>query len=1060
MPVQRNLARCLCAMLLVAGSTNLFAQAPKSFSFSHSLSTARVRPTVLQAFARAQPETVRALAAMVEFQPDNDPLTTGTGLFDTANTQQHIIDPPPHDRSYFQNHLLFLQNYWKSVTNGTLIVVSDLVDTIVRLAQPMQAYSPPPGSVNNFELATLVREVWQRVDSLPSPHRPDFLSYSAFCIFHAGSGRDVDLTSIFGYDPTPYDLPSVYLDSTGLRRALGPAFRGVPVLDSTFFVTNSMIVPETENRPISSFGGDILLELGINGLLAASTGSYLGLPDLFDTQSGNSGIGRFGLMDGQSIFSWNGVFPPEPSAWEKYYLEKTRGLGFLDVVEAPPGRPADTVSAVSLRSAGKDTILKVPINPREYFLLENRNRDARRDSVIVFRAFNGFTERRAFLRDTVGFADRGLGNYDLDSLYGVVVDVDEFDFSLPGGVTADGEFFDGGMLIWHIDENTINAGISANTVNANSGRRGVDLEEADGSQDIGQSYGFLDPGSGSEAGTALDFWYKHTTAVDSLRRPVYTNEFSLRSYPNSQTNDGANSHIRIADFSPRDSRMRVVVDVGDNHVKPMPGYPVFVGKSANNSPQFSRAVFVSVGDSIFAWKPDTAISATANGNGLFAPRGGGFPAAIVPASVETTYVVGVQDSTVFIWTAFDGNSDGIFDSVTADSVKVGASITTPPVIREYAGGASVVTEAIVGDTAGRIHIVGISPRTVADSLIGSTAVRSLALLPGGTSAKSAWVAATTNVLRVEGGSSTSLPHASKSWEVVAAQDRVVAADMNGASLFMYTSGLQLVRRYTAAASQHSSLAVGDINSDGKKDIVFAASNKLYAINQTGAVLDYFPVTLPGEFCGAPIIVRMTADRSRAEIVMSTRNGLVAAYDSKGKMLDGFPLAVSGPISSSPLIFEIPTTSLSLPTQAVLAVADDNGFLSAWGLDPLRIRLDAPWSSFRGNTKHSGSDTTSGGLVIVPSEFFPSARAYNWPNPVYDGKTSIRYYVKEDASVRITIFDLAGERVDELTGPGAGGMDNEVEWNVQSIQSGVYFGRIEATAGEQKGVAIIKIAVVK
>ncbi|HEY4644393.1 MAG TPA: T9SS type A sorting domain-containing protein, partial [Bacteroidota bacterium] len=97
---------------------------------------------------------------------------------------------------------------------------------------------------------------------------------------------------------------------------------------------------------------------------------------------------------------------------------------------------------------------------------------------------------------------------------------------------------------------------------------------------------------------------------------------------------------------------------------------------------------------------------------------------------------------------------------------------------------------------------------------------------------------------------------------------------------------------------------------------------------------------------------------------------------------------------------------------------------------------------------------------VSSDFFPESRVYNWPNPVYDSKTTIRYFVGQDASVSVKIFDLTGDIVDEFSGPGVGGVDNEVEWDVSNIQSGIYFARIKATDGSKSASALIKIAVVK
>jgi hypothetical protein len=69
-------------------------------------------------------------------------------------------------------------------------------------------------------------------------------------------------------------------------------------------------------------------------------------------------------------------------------------------------------------------------------------------------------------------------------------------------------------------------------------------------------------------------------------------------------------------------------------------------------------------------------------------------------------------------------------------------------------------------------------------------------------------------------------------------------------------------------------------------------------------------------------------------------------------------------------------------------------------------------------------------------------------------------VRDNARVRIKIFDLAGDLVADFAGPGVGGLDNEVLWDVSGIQSGVYFARIEATGDAGSGIAIVKIAVVK
>ncbi|MGB5873793.1 MAG: hypothetical protein WBH56_08710, partial [Bacteroidota bacterium] len=500
------------------------------------------------------PDTVHVLAAMVQFQEDDSPLTTGDGRFDLSAPMDSVLDAPPHDRQYFEDHLTFLQNYYRKSSKGRVVVLFTLVDFQYTLPDEMARYSPPKDGTFK-EVADLAVDSWRMVDS--SGLVQDFSSFEAFVVFHAGVGRDIDLVAAVGYDPNPKDIPSLYLGLDAFQEAYGDDYQGIPVQGGSFLITNSAITPATESRTLPGAVGDVLLELTTNGLLCASLGNYLGLPDLFDTETGRSGIGRFGLMDGQAIFSFSGVFPPEPSAWEKYYL------GWLDPIELPVGSTDIMLPAVALA----DTIYRVPISNQEYHLLENRHRDPLQNGQTVRSRFNGIAFEQFFERDTIGF-----NAFDITALAGVITDVEDMDWSLPGGVDQDGEFFDGGTLVWHIDEAVISRTISTNSVNADPDRRGVDLEEADGSQDIGQQYGFLEPGSGSEDGTPLDFWYRGNSS------PVNENEFSLGTFPDSRSNLNGNSLVTVRDFSGRSPRMTAKVIRGGSEVSPLPTFPRSVGE--------------------------------------------------------------------------------------------------------------------------------------------------------------------------------------------------------------------------------------------------------------------------------------------------------------------------------------------------------------------------------------------------------------------------------------------------------------------------------------------------
>ena len=63
---------------------------------------------------------------------------------------------------------------------------------------------------------------------------------------------------------------------------------GFPVSNGSFGIKNTMIIPETESRELETITGKFLFEITINGLIVASVASHLGLPDLFDTETGLS----------------------------------------------------------------------------------------------------------------------------------------------------------------------------------------------------------------------------------------------------------------------------------------------------------------------------------------------------------------------------------------------------------------------------------------------------------------------------------------------------------------------------------------------------------------------------------------------------------------------------------------------------------------------------------------------------------------------------------------------------------------------------------------------------
>lgn len=117
-------------------------------------------------------------------------------------------------------------------------------------------------------------------------------------------------------------------------------------------------------------GGCTANEPQAMGLVAHETGHLLGLPDLYDTISIGSGIGRWGLMG-----SGNNQLPARPAhftAWSKAQLGWVTEV-LVDV---------DTMLDISpVVTADTSYILPVP-NTHEYFILENRQRIGS-DSMLI-----------------------------------------------------------------------------------------------------------------------------------------------------------------------------------------------------------------------------------------------------------------------------------------------------------------------------------------------------------------------------------------------------------------------------------------------------------------------------------------------------------------------------------------------------------------------------------------------------------------------------------------------------------------------------------------------------
>lgn len=1008
----------LCS--LPAGQAGLSAQ---------SLVATLFHDSNLNSKSTASSGTLRILAVMVEFQEDKYDATTGTGKFGSHYTKAYgdtILDPLPHDANYFSDHLLFAKNYFKKVSRGNLEITYLVLPEVITVSKTMREYSPGYQSNDFTPLGNLSEETWRIADQKFTSIK--FSDYDLFVIFHAGVSNGLD-DGTFSIDR---NLPSLYLSTASLKKIFGNQFTGFKTKSGSIF--NTMILPETESREqVYIDNSTALLEITINGAIVANIASYLGLPDLFNTETGRSAIGRFGLMDGQAIGANNGMFPPEPSAWEKIFLgwevPKLISSNKLNV------NLSARVSALSTDT----TLIKIPITSSEYYLLENRQQDANKDNAIITYRRNGSTFTKTVSKDT-----SGLYFITPDSIPGgVVIDVDEFDAAVPGN----------GIVIWHIDEKIINEKINENAINADMNRKGVDVEEADGIQDIGQSFSSIF-GTTIGEGSREDFWYKGNPSK------FYKNSFSPISKPNSNSNSGANSLITIDNFSSIANKMSFNLSFGQGNIKLVTSKNLNLTQSKKifTSNGFSSANFLYIIDNSNLNKYDMF------GNFIKTIPNFSDIQPVVFKYNSTEYVIGGKGTLLNIYwkSSLEEKYKSLDCTGTITALGIDASTNIPNVLvglwipnaKAYMISLDLLLKTVVFNSSA--FLIGEHSSIILNFGVGNSYYT--------VTSKSEFTEYQ-NYQPIESKSIqiSNVDYAKKSILTKDSQGNYISIILQANNKFMSVKrGIVQSSFEVKSPVQVNSFAIADLFNDSQNYILLSNGNSLEAYNFLGVMAKNFPFTLSvaENFVGTPLAVDLNRD-GFAEVISFTDKGTIYAVNpGTGKILDSFPLTIGMQSLTTPILFgeELPTMG-PLPTyRPYLAMLDQANHLYVWNIADSQGK--SYWSGEFGDALNSSFVSASSSSQTT-NEFFPADKCYNWPNPVYGNSTNIRYYVSENASVTIKIFDLTGELAAEFNNRAIGGIDNETVWDVSKIQSGIYYANLTINSDSGKTASkIIKIAVIK
>ncbi|MBN1981047.1 MAG: hypothetical protein JW795_05925 [Chitinivibrionales bacterium] len=524
-------------------------------------------------------DTIKIIACRVEFKPDSSTYTTGNGLFgiyrdrigtsDDAkewgfyyDNKTYRYDRLYHDSLYFAYQLEYAKQYFRTVSDNRLVVEYELFPSgklekdAFTVPEKMTRYSPaakkPSESYDEFNrrwFKGLLHFFSDAVKSIDADSRSPFRKIYrdqdgflyetdennparkrkvVFLIFHAGSSRLVDAAG-----NSQSDLFDLFVNREVLRgnadTALGivkdSANRtGIRVnknLPNKFTLDEMMWVAETSNQDSINWG--------IHGILVNQIARQIGIPDLFGV--GAPGIGSFCISDYAGYSNGQGFFPPWPSAWVRGYM----GWDAPIIVDPAGPLTSTSVKAISSKRSSTDTtMLLVPLNSHEYYLIENRQRNLSSDTAL-------------FNYDTLSDAGSKLNGmtYIREYPFGVALGKNTIDTSASSGCITKARNFDAGIagsgvLVWHIDEHIIRDHIEFNQLNVDSAYRAVALEEADGVVDLGVQFQSVIFNSIYEYGTAEDI-FPHYTSLN----PTPVNFMGSSTRPSTMSNDGGHTYLTM-----------------------------------------------------------------------------------------------------------------------------------------------------------------------------------------------------------------------------------------------------------------------------------------------------------------------------------------------------------------------------------------------------------------------------------------------------------------------------------------------------------------------------------
>jgi hypothetical protein len=272
------------------------------------------------------------------------------------------------------------------------------------------------------------------------------------------------------------------------------------------------------------------------------------------------------------------------------------------------------------------------------------------------------------------------------------------------------------------------------------------------------------------------------------------------------------------------------------------------------------------------------------------------------------------------------------------------------------------------------------------------------------------------------------------------------------------SSLQTLAGWPVATTELAGpLALGDLDGDGRPEVIFGDGDEVRALNVAGVRAEGWPVLLdafaggddgppvPMRVLAEPLVADLDAD-GRQDVLFASPDGLLRAWSGGGVPLERWPRPAGRTHRSTPLVSTFAGGS-------VLAVNADAGWVHAArifdaDLDALRA---AHWPAAGGGSGGTGVLPTERlGAVSTPSATASEGSLVVYPNPAHE-RATFRFVGAGVGEASLTVYDAAGSIVHQHRFEVVGGVTNEHPWDLrnddgEAVAPGLYIVRMTVVGG--------------